>query len=46
MKSQFAIRALLPKDGQVNRAGNSSRQAAREWVCRNQSIVDGWLGQP
>ncbi|HTS52558.1 MAG TPA: glycine betaine ABC transporter substrate-binding protein [Burkholderiales bacterium] len=33
-------------DYAVNREGKSPDQAARDWVQRNQTEVDGWLAQP
>ena len=45
-RMHLGMDAVEEMDEQVNRAGTSAQQAAREWVERNQSIVDGWFEQP
>jgi glycine betaine/proline transport system substrate-binding protein len=42
----LGIGAVEEMDYEVNRDDKSPGQAARDWMQRNQTELDGWFAQP
>jgi glycine betaine/proline transport system substrate-binding protein len=45
-RMHLGMDAVEEMDYEVNREGKSSKQAARDWMERNQTEVDAWFAQP
>ncbi len=45
-RMHLGMDAVEEMDYQVNRAGRNPEEAARDWMQRNQAMVDGWFEHP
>jgi len=45
-RMHLGMDAVEEMDYDVNRGGKNLEQAARDWMERNQTVVDGWFAQP